>query len=549
MKSMRRVSRGRSFLGLMTYLLRRDAEHRQQPGVPIGGTVCGTTARDIARELRSAAQQRPDIIKPVWHQALRLPQGERLPPLTWCRIAEVFMEEMGFDTAQQPYAVVLHDDPQGQHIHIAASRVGMDGRIYLGQNENLRASRLVIELEKRFGLQRTPGPDAHVSQRRRPTRREQGMRQRTGEAVPREVLQDRIDAVLAVGPVAWDDFKERLAADGISCLLNQSPSTGRVCGISFSYGGLPFKGSQLGKAYAIAGLQKLGLSLAPLPTREDTSPAPEAAEPSSASRESSASSGIPSPSVAALPQNEDHQAGRTSDTNEEGSANRRADEDHRLSSQTDTPGPDAHVSQRRRPTRREQGMRQRTGEAVPREVLQDRIDAVLADGPVAWDDFKERLVTDGISCLLNQASGTGRICGISFSYGGQAFKGSQLGKAYAIAGLQKRGLSLAPLPVRADPSPTPEAAAMPAPPEIEQQPTTRPKTLFEAILGHPPPESLQKPAPRPADSAVPPEPLPQEEPFLPANDDSPPESPLAVSDDMGAEEETASERRPRFGPG
>ena len=156
MKSMRRVSRGRSFLGLMTYLLRRDAEHRQQPGVPIGGTVCGTTARDMARELRSAAQQRPDIIRPVWHQALRLPQGERLPPLTWCRIAEVFMEEMGFDTAQQPYAVVLHDDPQGQHIHIAASRVGMDGRIYLGQNENLRASRLVIELEKRFGLQRAP---------------------------------------------------------------------------------------------------------------------------------------------------------------------------------------------------------------------------------------------------------------------------------------------------------------------------------------------------------------------------------------------------------
>ena len=336
MKSMRRVSRGRSFLGLMTYLLRRDAEHRQQPGVPIGGTVCGTTARDIARELRSAAQQRPDIIKPVWHQALRLPQGERLPPLTWCRIAEVFMEEMGFDTAQQPYAVVLHDDPQGQHIHIAASRVGMDGRIYLGQNENLRASRLMIELEKRFGLQRTPGPDAHVSQRRRPTRREQGMRQRTGEAVPREVLQDRIDAVLAVGPVAWDDFRDRLAADGISCLLNQSPSTGRVCGISFSYGGLPFKGSQLGKAYAIAGLQK---------------------------------------------------------------------------------------------------------------------------------------------------------------------------------------------------------------------PTTRPKTLFEAILGHPPPESLQKSAPRPANTAAQTAPLPQEEPFLPANEGSPPESPPAVSDNMEAEEETACEWRPRFGPG
>lgn len=278
------------------------------------------------------------------------------------------MEEMGFDTAQQPYAVVLHDDPQGQHIHIAASRVGMDGRIYLGQNENLRASRLMIGLEKRFGLQQTPGPDARVSQRRSSMRREQSMRQRTGEAVPREVLQDTIDAVLADGPVALGDFRERLAADGISCLLNQAPGTGRICDISFSYGGLVFKGSQLGKAYAIAGLPKRGLSLAPLPTREESSPLPE-------------------------------------------------------------------------------------------------------------------------------------------------------------------------------------AAAMPAPPEIEQQPTTRPKTLFEAILGHPPPESLQKPAPRPADSAVPPEPLPQEEPFLPASEDSPPESPLAVSDNMETEEDTASEWRPRFGPG
>ena len=276
MKSMRRVSRGRSFLGLMTYLLRRDAEHRQQPNVPIGGTVCGTTARDMARELRSAAQQRPDITKPVWHQALRLPQGERLPPLTWCRIAEVFMEEMGFDTAQQPYAVVLHDDPQGQHIHIAASRVGMDGRIYLGQNVNLRASRLMIELEKRFGLQRTPGPDAHVNQRRRPTRREQGMRQRTGEAVPREVLQDTIDAVLADGPVALDDFRERLAADGISCLLNQAPGTGSICGISFSYGA-GLQGQSVGQGLRHSRTSKTGLSLAPLPVREDTSPNPEAA--------------------------------------------------------------------------------------------------------------------------------------------------------------------------------------------------------------------------------------------------------------------------------
>ena len=252
------------------------------------------------------------------------------------------MEEMGFDTAQQPYAVVLHDDPQGQHIHIAASRVGMDGRIYLGQNENLRASRLVIELEKRFGLQRTPGPDAHVNQRRRPTRREQGMRQRTGEAVPREVLQDTIDAVLADGPVALDDFRERLAADGISCLLNQAPA--RAASAAY-------------------------------------------------------------PSAMAL-----------------------------------------------------------------------------------------------------------------------VFKGSQLGKAYAIAGLQKRACPLRRCRCGKTLHRIPKLRLCPLHPKIAQQPTTRPKTLFEPILGHPSPESLQKPAPRPADTTAPPEPLPQEEPFLPTNEDRPPKA-------------------------
>ena len=61
----------------------------------------------------------------------------------------------------------------------------------------------MIELEKRFGLQRTPGPDAHVNQRRRPTRREQGMRQRTGEAVPREVCRTPSMPCLPTAQSLW----------------------------------------------------------------------------------------------------------------------------------------------------------------------------------------------------------------------------------------------------------------------------------------------------------------------------------------------------------
>lgn len=91
-------------------------------------------------------------------------------------------------------------------------------------------------------------------------------------------------------------------------------------------------------------------------------------------------------------------------------------------------------------------------------------------------------------------------------------------------------LPLAPLPTREDPSPAPEAASPSAPPETVKPSDTRPTSLFEAILGHPPSELRQKPAPRPADTAARPALLPQEGSFPPASEDSPPESPPAVSD-------------------
>jgi hypothetical protein len=81
----------------------------------------------------------------------------------------------------------------------------------------------------------------------------------------------------------------------------------------------------------------------------------------------------------------------------------------------------------------------RTDEAPPRLLLQQAIDAALADKPTPGA-FIERLQAAGISVRPNVAD-TGTMNGFSFKINEIPFKGSQLGGGYSWSGLQKRGLS------------------------------------------------------------------------------------------------------------
>lgn len=81
------------------------------------------------------ASLRTDIEKPVWHQTLRLPKGKTLSDAVWMAIADRYMDLMGFSNVH-PRAVFLEDDPNGQHVHIVASRVAPDGTEYLGSFKN-----------------------------------------------------------------------------------------------------------------------------------------------------------------------------------------------------------------------------------------------------------------------------------------------------------------------------------------------------------------------------------------------------------------------------
>ncbi|EJW0519776.1 relaxase/mobilization nuclease domain-containing protein [Salmonella enterica subsp. enterica] len=253
MKGMRKIRRGKNFAGVVQYALKPGEHHKSDP-IVIGGNMLSDSAFELIAEFDGTKQLRPDVQKAVWHNSLRLPDGESLTAEQWSSIADDYMRRMRFsDTHLRCY--VLHDD-DGQHIHIIASRIDLNGgKLYLGRNENLISTRIISELEFAHGLTVTRTASSIAPKqpkRRKVSRNEQMLSERTGEPSPKEALQQIIDKSL-VGKPDLLTFTKRLEEAEVSWKVNVA-STGKMNGFSFSYRDIAFKASQLGKGYSWANL-------------------------------------------------------------------------------------------------------------------------------------------------------------------------------------------------------------------------------------------------------------------------------------------------------
>ncbi|QMB05110.1 relaxase/mobilization nuclease domain-containing protein [Citrobacter freundii] len=255
MKGMQKIKRGKQFAGVVLYSLKSGSHHKIEPYV-IGGNMTGSNATELISEFDSVKKMRPDVAKSVWHNSLRLPEGESLTVRQWTAFADEYMARMGFtDTHLRCY--ILHDDFCGQHIHIISNRINMaGGKLYLGKNENLISTRIISELEIVHGLTRTtPATGVRRQSKRKPSRNELMMAERTAAPCPKSQLQTLIDDALSCRPDLLT-FVRLLEQEGVACKPNIA-STGKMNGFSFQYQGIAFKASQLGKKYGWSTLQTL----------------------------------------------------------------------------------------------------------------------------------------------------------------------------------------------------------------------------------------------------------------------------------------------------
>ena len=261
MKGMQKIRRGKSFAGVVLYALKPASHHKKDP-IVIGGNMDGSSAEDLIVEFNTTKALRRDVVKPVWHNSLRLPKNEALTNSEWAIIADDYMKRMGFSETHLR-AYVLHDDKAGQHIHIIASRIELSsGKLYLGKNENLISTRIIQQLEIDYSLTRTKGLEFLASPytaspypkpKRKKSRSEAMMEKRTGELCPKTIIQNTLEVLLADKP-STTEFVHQLVAQNIRAIPNIA-STGRMNGFSFEYDGIAFKASQLGKGYSWTALQ------------------------------------------------------------------------------------------------------------------------------------------------------------------------------------------------------------------------------------------------------------------------------------------------------
>ncbi|HBV8276064.1 TPA: relaxase/mobilization nuclease domain-containing protein, partial [Klebsiella pneumoniae] len=267
MKGMQRIKRHKNFINVVKYVLKPGSHHREAPSI-IGGNMTGDCANELIAEFDTASERRTDIIKPAWHNSLRLPKNDELTNAQWIKIADDYMNQMGFsDTHLRCY--VLHDDSVGQHIHIIANRIdSVSGRVNLGRHESLKSGRIIQELEIKYSLTITKGPEplkptdtgketnkAIPQKSKKLSRNEAMFEQRTGEICNKQRLQMLLDKSLADSPDV-KTFLMRLEEAKVSCTANIA-TTGRMNGFSFVFNGIAFKASQLGKKYSWVNLQKL----------------------------------------------------------------------------------------------------------------------------------------------------------------------------------------------------------------------------------------------------------------------------------------------------
>ena len=273
MKAMRKASRGKGVRGVLDYVFFRDEDARQagkNPGILIGGNMSGLDPRSLSQEFGVSRRvlTKRDIEKPCWHQALRLPRGEKLLSTQFAIIADDYMERMGFTDAHMR-CCVMHDDQDGQHVHIIASRVGLDGKVWLGKNENLQSTSIVRELEQKYGLAIAP---EKKQEKANPSKNEIEKALRTGKRPAKLVIQKRVDEILlsTSSLLGAADFVGLLKAYGVEARANIA-RTGKFSGFSFAQTGhldkagqqIWFKGSDLGKSYTAQGLANRGLQYVP----------------------------------------------------------------------------------------------------------------------------------------------------------------------------------------------------------------------------------------------------------------------------------------------
>ena len=240
-----RTTIGRSFGGVVRYQFegRKEQPTDKQAEVLVAVGVRADSAAHMSADFNRGRQLNPNLGQAVWHTSLSFNPDDaaKLDSVKMLAIAEDYVQKMGLDKTQ--YAIIRHhDQPDNQHLHIIANRVGNDGQTIKDGHNFYHSKLALMELIQEYGL--TP-PQGLRAQKQHPA-------QLQGAELTKHELKQALHQALATA-TDRPALLATLRAQQISA-REFANKTGEVTGISFEKDGIVFKGSQLGRGYSLAGI-------------------------------------------------------------------------------------------------------------------------------------------------------------------------------------------------------------------------------------------------------------------------------------------------------
>ena len=196
------VTKGGSFIGCIEYCLedkkdlteamkhelsRVDKLQHKDRAEMLEYNKCFGNKYELAEQFRDVAKLSRRVEKPVLHLSLRLAPGEKLTRNQLIEIGREAAKEFG--VANHQYICVLHKDTKEQHIHIAANRVGFDGKVASDSNSYKRMAALCRRLEKEYHLKEVFSPRAFLSPKERLLPRHDIRKERLREDIQRTLKE------------------------------------------------------------------------------------------------------------------------------------------------------------------------------------------------------------------------------------------------------------------------------------------------------------------------------------------------------------------------
>ena len=261
-----KITKGSDFAGLTQYILGKETAQL------LCTNLAGSTPQEFWQQLETTKLLNANVSYPVCHASISFAIEDTAKLNNDILLTVADTARKGINLENSLYFAATHSDRKHFHLHIAASRIDVEGNCvsdwcnFYHLEKTLRTLEEKLELKKvkcSWEVDRTaPSTGQERRKRREKEEWEKGLRQTPPEPSAVEKTQNAIARNIAPGKNLSQLFAD-LKNHNIFPRLTLN-SSGQILGISYLTDGIAVKGSKLGRnkgACTLAGLTRQGIIL------------------------------------------------------------------------------------------------------------------------------------------------------------------------------------------------------------------------------------------------------------------------------------------------